>query len=133
MRFLKKFKRYLRAKPSDEELDGIKNYLAGIFVLRNSSRSAIINQLAFMERHQLNENYLNDYVARIYDVTAEDISDMAKKYLTAETMTLVVVGVKGTVEPQLKAVEAIKSLLVVISKVRQIKSTCNYSAFLVLQ
>ena len=94
--------------PSKEELSGIQNYMAGIFVLQNSSRSAIINQLAFMELHQLNDNYLKDYVSNIYKVTPKDISDTVKNYLTPEKMTLVVVGDKAQITPQLKAVDALK-------------------------
>ncbi|MFD2165263.1 M16 family metallopeptidase [Thalassotalea euphylliae] len=94
--------------PSKEELDGIKNYMAGIFVLRNSSRSAIINQLAFLELHGLSDQYLKQYIAKVYDATPEEISAMVKKYLNPAKMTLVVVGDKATVEPQLKALDELK-------------------------
>jgi len=97
-----------KTPPSTEELDGIKNYMAGIFVLRNSSRAAVINQLSFIELHQLSDNYLKDYVANVYNVTPERISEMASKYLRPEKMTLVVVGDKAQLTPQLKALEALK-------------------------
>jgi predicted Zn-dependent peptidase len=100
--------RLAKTPPTDEELDGIKNYTAGIFVLQNSSRGAIINQLSKVELYGLADEYLKDYVAKIYDVTPQDISDMAKKYLSVEKMVLVVIGDKGELEPQLKAVEALK-------------------------
>ncbi|NMP30320.1 insulinase family protein [Thalassotalea sp. M1531] len=94
--------------PGKEELDGIKNYMSGIFVLSNSSRSAIINQLSFLALHGLSDQYLKQYVAKVFDATPEQISAMVTKYLTAEKMTLVVVGDIATVEPQLKALEALK-------------------------
>lgn len=94
--------------PSKDELEGIQNYMAGIFVLQNSSRSAVINQLAFMERHGLSEDYLKKYVERVYQVTPAQISEMVKKYVTPESMVLVTVGDKASLTPQLKSVEALK-------------------------
>ena len=94
--------------PSKAELEGIKNYMSGIFVLQNSSRGAIIAQLVNMDVHQLSADHLDTYVARIHSTTPEQISAIAKKYLTPEKMTLVVVGDKANVEPQLKAVQALK-------------------------
>ena len=83
-----------KVPPSKEELDGVKNYIAGIFVLRNSSPGAIISQLSYIDLHGLGEDYLNTYVQKIYDVTPEEISEMAKEYLNNDKMTLVVVGDK---------------------------------------
>ena len=93
--------------PGKEELTGIKNYMAGIFVLRNSSRSAIISQLAFIELHGLDKGYLEDYVKNVYAVSTEDISNVTKKYLNVGNMHLTVVGDTETVAPQLKEVEAL--------------------------
>ncbi len=94
--------------PSADELAGIQNYLAGIFVLQNSSRSAVISQLSYVERYNLTEQYLQDYVKSVYEVTPEEISQMVKKYLTPENMVLVTVGDKEVLTPQLKAVEALE-------------------------
>src|SRR5439155_1075578 len=38
--------------PSADELRGIQSYLAGVFVLRNSTRQGIIRQLSFLDKHQ---------------------------------------------------------------------------------
>lgn len=94
--------------PTLEELEGIKSYMAGIFVLRNSYRTAIINQLSLLELHGLEEQYLKDYIAKLYDVTPTQISEMVKKYLTPEKMILVTVGDKAQLEPQLKALMPLK-------------------------
>ncbi|GGF62634.1 M16 family metallopeptidase [Alteromonas lipolytica] len=95
--------------PAEEELKGVQNYMAGIFVLRNSSRSAIISQLAFLELHGLDKSYLQNYVQNVYGVTPEQVSETAKKYLDAGKMHLTVVGDTATVMPQLKEVEALKA------------------------
>lgn len=95
--------------PSVEELEGIKNYMAGIFVLRNSSRAAIINQLAFIELHGLSADYLTQYVDKIHNISAEKVSEMAAKYLDSQKMTLVIVGDAEAIEPQLKQLEQLKT------------------------
>ncbi|MCF8260021.1 MAG: insulinase family protein [Melioribacteraceae bacterium] len=79
-------------KPLQEELEGIQNYIAGIFVLQNSSRGGITNQLAYTKMHGLSEDYLESYVKKIYAITPDDISEMTKKYIRPEDMTMVIVG-----------------------------------------
>jgi len=92
--------------PSKEELEGIQNYKAGIFVLQNSSHGGIINQLAFLELHGLDESYLTNYVKNIYAITPEKIQQMTQKYIRPEDMTLVVVGDKKKVDEQVKKFSA---------------------------
>lgn len=87
--------------PTEEELNGVKNYIAGIFVLQNSSPNAIINQLNYVDLHNLNNDYLNTYVKQIYSVTPEEIKETASKYLKDKEMTLVIVGDEAKVKKQL--------------------------------
>jgi zinc protease len=92
--------RLQNAPPSAAELDGIKNYLAGVFVIRNSSRDGVINQLQFVDLHQLGDNYLNTYVQKVHAVTPKQVQEMAKKYVVKEKLTIVVVGDKQKVADQ---------------------------------
>jgi len=86
--------------PSAEELKGIQNYLAGRFVLQNSSRSGIIGQLSFLALHGLNDDYLTEYVRNVHSITAEDIRTMAKTYLRDEEMTIVIAGDRNKIYDQ---------------------------------
>lgn len=93
----------LRAEPpSAAELKGIQNYLAGTFVLRNSSRTGIANQLQFLALHGLPDSYLSGYVSRVHAVTPEEVTRIAKAYIRPEQATLVVVGDRKTIDEQLK-------------------------------
>lgn len=96
----KEITRLQNEPPSDEELKGIQNYLAGTFVLRNSSRGGITGQLSFLQLHGLTKEYLTSYVQKIYAVTPEKISELAKKYLPAERMTLAITGDKKAIASQ---------------------------------
>lgn len=86
--------------PSDAELDGIKNYMGGLFVIRNSSRGGVINQLQFVDFHQLGDDYLNTYVQKVHAVTPTQVQEMARKYVVREKLTIVVVGDKAKIADQ---------------------------------
>lgn len=94
-------KRLSDEAPSDGELNGIKNYLAGVFVLRNSSRQGIVGQLNFVDLHGLGENYLDTYVQKVYAVTPQQVQEMTAKYIVPDKMTIVVVGDKSKITDQL--------------------------------
>ncbi|KAB2878516.1 insulinase family protein [bacterium] len=78
--------------PEKEELDGIKNYLAGTFVLQNSSPAGIANQLSFLSLHGLPDTYLTNYVKNVYAITPEEISKMVKSYIRDSDVAIVIVG-----------------------------------------
>jgi len=93
--------RLRREAPSATELRSIQNYLAGIFVVQNASRSGVIGRLAFVDLHGLGDDYLTGYVKRVMAVTPEEVRRIANEYLTPEKMTLVVLGDTKTVKEQL--------------------------------
>jgi zinc protease len=86
--------------PPVEELDGIKNNLAGIFTLQNGSRGGIIGQLSFVDLQGLEDAYLTDYVRNMLAVTPQDVQRVARDYLRPEKMAIVVVGDRKTVAEQ---------------------------------
>ncbi len=87
--------------PSVDELRGIQNYLAGIFVLQNSSPTGIISQLRFLNLHGLKRDYLENFVKRVHAVTPAEVMRIAKTYIRPDQMTIVVVGDKSKVASQL--------------------------------
>ncbi len=95
-------RRLQNEEPSEAELRGIQNYIAGLFTLQNGSRGGIISQLQFVELHDLPQSYLTEYVQNVYEVTPGDISRVARDYIQPERMTLVVVGDPETLAEQLQ-------------------------------
>lgn len=93
--------RLRKEPPSAAELQGMKNNLAGIFVVQNASRSGVISRLNFADTHRLGPDYLATYVKRLMAVTPEDVRRIANEYLAPDKMALVVVGDEKTVKPQL--------------------------------
>jgi zinc protease len=94
--------------PGDEELAGIRKYVAGTFVLRNSSRAGIVNQLRFVDLHGLPADWLRTFVQRVQAVTPADVTRITRKYLDPKRMTLVVVGDQKTVQDSLKQFGPVK-------------------------
>lgn len=94
--------RLQKTPPSAAELQGIQNFEGGMFVLRNSNPAGIISQLNTLDLHGLPETYLTEQVKNINAVTPAQVSETARKYVRPEAMTIVVVGDKKAVDPQLK-------------------------------
>lgn len=90
------------APPSESELEGIQHYLAGTYILQNSSRAGIAGQLRFIDLQGLPASWANEYVKRVNAVTPAQVTEMAKKYLRDDQATIVVVGDRKVVEEQLK-------------------------------
>ncbi len=88
--------------PSKAELDGMKSYKSGLYVLQNSTPYGIINQLNFLDVHDLDESFLVNQVKNINAVTPQQVQEMAKKYIQPEKMTLIVVGDKEKIKDQVK-------------------------------
>ncbi|HZH92329.1 MAG TPA: pitrilysin family protein [Pyrinomonadaceae bacterium] len=93
--------RLQKEPPTEAELQGIKNYRAGVFTIQNSSRAGIIGQLAFLDLHKLPDTYLTNYVQNVLAVTPQDVQRIARQYLKSEQMAIVVVGDKAQVTTQL--------------------------------
>jgi predicted Zn-dependent peptidase len=105
----KEIKRLQNEPPSAEELKGIQNYLAGIFVLQNSSPGGIIGQLQFLDKHGLPDSHLNNFVKNIHSVTPEQVSAITKKYLDYSKMLVVMVGDQNAIKKQIQTKSAKKA------------------------
>ena len=98
----KEIKKLQEIPPDEEELKGIKNYEAGVFVLQNSTPGGIIGQLNFLDLYGLNDSYLNNYVKNIHGVTPKKVQEMAKTHIQFDKMAKVLVGDKEKINQQIK-------------------------------
>ena len=93
--------------PPQAELDGIKNNLAGVFTVQNSSRFGLINQLQFVDLHGLGDDYVTNYVKNILAVTPEDVRATAEKHIDPQKISIAIVGTKRDIEKQLGDVKVV--------------------------
>jgi zinc protease len=98
----------MRKEPvSAAELKGIQNYLAGIFVLQNSTRQGIIDQLEFLRLHGLPDEFLTRRVANVFAVTPADVQRIMQTYLDPAKMPIVVVGDEKVIADQIKPYQTV--------------------------
>jgi predicted Zn-dependent peptidase len=94
--------------PTAEELDGIKNYRAGTFIINNSSRGGLVQQLQFLNLHGLPPEWLTSWVRNIHAIPPAAVTDIARSQLTTDRMTLVVVGDLKRVRKDVLALPALR-------------------------
>jgi predicted Zn-dependent peptidase len=75
--------------------------MSGLFVIQNSSRSALIAQLRYVDFQGLGEDYLSTYVQKINAVTPDEVRKETAEYIKPDEMTIVVVGDKAKISEQL--------------------------------
>jgi predicted Zn-dependent peptidase len=88
----REIERLQREPPAGEELDAIKRYRTGIFVIRNSSPDGVLGQLAFMDLHGLPPEFLTHWVANMYAVTPQQVTDIAQRFILPARISIVIVG-----------------------------------------
>ncbi|MEJ7809828.1 MAG: pitrilysin family protein [Gemmatimonadaceae bacterium] len=97
---LREIERLRTETPPIEELRGFQNFTAGRFIVLNSTAGDIIQNLQMVDTYGLGPDYLSTYIDRVYAVTPDDVRRMARTYLSAERMPLVLVGDRKAVADQ---------------------------------
>jgi zinc protease len=87
--------------PSEAELAGIQNYVAGSFVIRQATPNSILDSLEFLDLHGLDQSYTATYIDRVRAVTPEDVRRLTSEHLNAAEMTIVAAGDRSAIEEQL--------------------------------
>ncbi|MEE4452546.1 pitrilysin family protein [Novosphingobium resinovorum] len=103
----KEIRRMQDTLPTDAEVQGIRNYMNGTFVLGLSSRDGLAGSLANLDVQGLGVDYLNGYVGKASALKAADFQAAAKRELPVGGFSVVVVGPLESVRPQLEKVAEI--------------------------
>ena len=85
-----------------EELSNIKNYIAGLYLLRLETQDGLANQLSNMKVLGLPNDYLETYTTRVRSVEPDQILSAAKKYMAPGEAAVVVVGDASKIGDTLK-------------------------------
>ena len=83
---------YLANGPTQKELDDAKRELAGSFPLSTASNADIVGQLGSMGFYDLPLTYLEDFMAQIQALSAEQVKTAMAKHLSPEAMLIVSAG-----------------------------------------
>jgi predicted Zn-dependent peptidase len=101
----------MQDKPvSDEEIAEARNATVNSFIFRYEQKAAVLSQVMSLELQGYPDNYLDTYIENIRKVTKEDVMAAAKKYLSPDTMTVLVVGDEKRFDKPLSTFGKVKTL-----------------------
>ncbi|MCW4463161.1 insulinase family protein [Sphingomonas sp. BT-65] len=95
--------------PGEEEAGGMRQYMAGLFVIQNSTPGALVNTIATRDSLGLPRDWMDKYVPATLAVTPAQMSEAAKNF-PLDKLTLVVVGDLKVITPQLQALPELKGI-----------------------
>jgi zinc protease len=101
---LAEFDRLRNVKVGQQELQNAKNYLNGLFSLSLSAQGGIAERMVQEYILDLPQDYLLSYRSKIESVTAEQVQEVARKYLLTDRPVIVVVGDASKLANDLKTI-----------------------------
>jgi zinc protease len=107
---LAEFDRLREMKVGQQELQSAKNYLNGLFSLSLSAQGGIADRLIQEYTLDLPKDYMESYRSRIESVTAEQVQEVARKYLLTDRPVIVVVGDAAKLANDLRTIGPVKVL-----------------------
>lgn len=77
---------------SEDELSRVKNYMLGEFLRLADGPNSMMENFKNIYFNKLSRSYYSDFIAAIHQSTAEDLKNLANKYLNIEDMVIVTAG-----------------------------------------
>jgi zinc protease len=100
--------RLRRDPPPAEELGSFQSFMAGVLVSENATAQGILESLRWMDLYGVGTSYLGSFIQNVYAVTPAQVQTMADRYFRPDRMTIVVVGDRATLLPQLEAIARVE-------------------------
>ena len=72
----------------------------GVFSLGLATQEGLLTQFSTVAEHELPDDYLETYRAKVRAVTPEELLATARKYLDSENMQIVLAGDRSQIESQ---------------------------------
>ncbi|KKK75806.1 hypothetical protein LCGC14_2870020, partial [marine sediment metagenome] len=79
---------------SQEELTKTQNAISNQFVFQYTSALEVVARAATLEFYELPQDYYQDYLRRVEQMTSQEILEAAREHLRPEEMKIMVVGAK---------------------------------------
>ncbi len=99
---LKEMNRLRNENVTSEELEGYKNYMAGTFALGLEDPRTLARYAINERKFNMPKDYYKNYLKNVEAVTAQDVKNVANKYITPGVATITVAGDKKQVSEKLK-------------------------------
>jgi zinc protease len=82
------------------ELADAQNYLSGVFSLALATQEGLLTQFSTVAEHELPDDYLETYRAKVRAVTSEELLATARNYLDSANLQIVLAGDRAKIESQ---------------------------------
>lgn len=92
-------KQFVAQGPTDQQLQEAKANLSGGFPMQLASNRKVLDQIAVIGFYDLPLDYLDRYVSRILDVTAEQVREAFQRRIHPDALLRVRVGGQGAAAP----------------------------------
>jgi predicted Zn-dependent peptidase/outer membrane lipoprotein-sorting protein len=99
---LKEMERMRSETVSDEELQLVKNVIAGEFGRSLEDPQTVARFALNIERYDLPKDYYETYLRKVESVTKEDVREVAQKYLKPDQAVILAVGNVSSIEEKMK-------------------------------
>lgn len=104
--FLHEMKKMRTEKVTKDELDATIKYLTGSFSRALEDPVTLARFALNIERYNLPKDYYKNYLKTLSEVTADDVLEMAKKYIHPDNCNIVIVGKAEEVAENLRQFSA---------------------------
>lgn len=104
---------------TDEELARAKDSILKGFAFEFDSTGEIVQRLVSYEYYGYPRDYLQRYMSNIEKVTKEDVARVAKQYLKADQLAILVLGKEKGFEPPLSALGSVTRIDIAIPPPKQ--------------
>lgn len=95
--------RLVSGGPTAEEIESARDYIAGIFPLRQETVGQVASRVSELVVYHLEDDYHDTYRGRIRAVDVEDAHEAGRRHIRPSEAQVVVVGDAATVGPALGA------------------------------
>jgi zinc protease len=102
--------------PTDEELAQAKESILNAFIFNYDSKAGILGQQMTYAYYGLPSNYLETYRTNVEKVTKDDVVRVAKKYVHADDLAILVVGKAADFPKPLDTLGKVTTLDITIPK-----------------
>lgn len=110
VQFLYELERIRNEKADEDEMNLVKNYLSGSFARSLENPQTVARFALNTIRYGLPDDYYATYLEKLSAVTADDVREMALKYIHPDKAYVIVVGNKDEVAEKLTPFAANKKL-----------------------
>lgn len=100
--FMKELNSIKNTQPTDDELIRTKNDITGDFVFSLENPQTVANFALNTARYNLPGDYYSNYLKNVEATTAEEVQNIAQKYIKPENCYIVVVGKASEIAEKLK-------------------------------